>query len=126
MEDGKYAVYKSHTFKASLDGETKKINLYSSNKFSAEFSVSRLRGYYSLAVDRSKISEAYELKTYGVIGNDKFELIGKSNNKVIFCTYDSGLAKKYSFQRYGHSEYRKEISDCKLVQVKSPIWSGVK
>lgn len=118
MKDGRYAFYKGNTFKASTDGTTKEIILFSQDKTLSGFKPSKLNGYYQLNVDRSLVDEYYELKTYAVLNDYKVDILARNGTSLILSTCDLSLAEKYSFDRVDSVEYRKEVKDCSVEQVK--------
>lgn len=122
MEDGKYAVYNNNTYEASLDGETKKIILYTKSANQSNFTKSKIKGCFSLEVDKKDITEAYELKTYAFLANDRVEIIENKIDSILISTFDPLIAKRHNIPRVGYSEYRKHIREYSIKQIKSKIW----
>jgi len=122
MKDGRYAIYNNNTYEASLDGETKKIILYTKNASQSNFTKSKIDGYYSLKVDKKDITDAYELKTYAFLADDRVEIIETKMDSILISTFDPLIAKKHGIPRVAYSEFRKDIKDCEIKQIKTRIW----
>lgn len=121
MEDGKYAVYKKHSFKADINRRSKILTLYSKSQTLPEFNLNKSNDGYALDVDPSSVEDLYSLKTYCIVDGDSFEILGKSDTGLILFTFNADLANKHGFFPYGRDEFRGEVTDYQLIQKKRSL-----
>lgn len=113
MKDGRYAKYEGDLYEATYDRKKGGFMLYTNKEQSDNFLRSRLKGYHELYVDKELVDDFFEFK--------KFEIFQKTDLEVILSTFNPELARRFSFERVGHSEYRRTLESCKCIQVRSTI-----